>query len=272
MHQIRTGNELTGKIAVITGGLGLLGYQHTRALLALGAQVHIWDNSLENATRIEDLLQSEFPNSIFYVQKVDITKEESVRTASLDLERADILVNNAAINPKYENLSSPSSRVENMTIDDWNFQLSVGLTGAFLCSKYLGQKMAMANAGIIVNISSDLSVISPDQRLYRKDGLAEEMQTVKPVTYSVIKTGLIGMTRYFATYWADCGIRVNALSPGGVLEGQSKEFQLALESRIPMARMANQDEYVGAIQFLCTGASSYMTGQNLVMDGGRSTW
>lgn len=272
MHQIRTGNDLTGKIAVITGGLGLLGYQHTRALLSLGAQVHIWDNSLENATRIEGFLQSEFASSHFYIRKTDITCEESVKDASLALEKADILINNAAINPKYENLTSPGGRVENLTLEDWNFQLSVGLTGAFLCSKYLGQRMAMVKSGVIVNIASDLSVISPDQRLYKQDGLADERQAVKPVTYSVIKTGLIGMTRYFATYWADRGIRVNALSPGGVLESQSKDFQTALESRIPMARMANQDEYVGAIQFLCTDASSYMTGQNLVMDGGRSIW
>ena len=272
MEQITQSGELMGKVAVITGGLGLLGYQHSRALLALGAKVVIWDISLENKMKVSELLQSEFPDGLFEIKKIDVAKEESVEKASLDLESIDILINNAAINPKYEELNSQKSRLENMTIEDWNFQLSIGLTGSFLCSKHLGQRMANAKSGIIVNIASDLSVISPDQRLYRKNGLSEEMQSAKPVTYSVIKTGLIGLTRYLATYWAEQGVRVNALSPGGVLENQTTDFQSELKTRIPMARLAHQDEYIGAIQFLCTERSSYMTGQNLIIDGGRSIW
>jgi len=132
--------------------------------------------------------------------------------------------------------------------------------------------MAQQKSGVIVNIASDLSVISPDQRLYRQPGLKEDKQPVKPVTYSVIKTGLLGLTRYLATYWADRNIMVNALSPGGIYTGQPQEFVKRLTNLIPMGRMAEISEYRKAIIFLCSDASKYMTGQNLIMDGGRSVW
>ena len=150
--------------------------------------------------------------------------------------------------------------------------IRVGLTGAFLYSRYFGGEMARRGRGVILNIASDLAVIAPDQRLYRVDGAAEHEQPVKPVTYSVVKTGLIGLTRYLATYWADRGVRVNAVSPGGVFNNQPTEFVGHLQDRIPMRRMANVDEYQGAILFLCSDASSYMTGANLVIDGGRTCW
>jgi NAD(P)-dependent dehydrogenase (short-subunit alcohol dehydrogenase family) len=130
--------------------------------------------------------------------------------------------------------------------------------------------MARSDGGTILNIASDLSVISPDQRLYRQDGLAEDQQPVKPVTYSVVKHGLIGLTKYLATYWADQGVRCNAISPGGIYSGQPEEFVGRLRNLIPMGRMADKDEYKSAIVFLCSNASAYMTGQNLIMDGGRS--
>jgi NAD(P)-dependent dehydrogenase (short-subunit alcohol dehydrogenase family) len=130
--------------------------------------------------------------------------------------------------------------------------------------------MAKHNSGVIVNVASDLAVIAPDQRLYRVDGLTEENQPVKPVTYSVVKTGLLGLTRYLATYWSNANIRVNAISPGGVFNGQPEVFLSRIKQLIPMGRMANRDEYQGAILFLCSDASSYMTGTNLVIDGGRS--
>ena len=129
-----------------------------------------------------------------------------------------------------------------------------------------------SKGGVILNIASDLSVFAPDQRLYRKDQLPDHMQPVKPVTYSVIKAGLIGLTRYLATYWADTGVRANALSPGGVFCGQSEDFVQKLSHLIPLGRMARRDEYRAAIQFLCSDASAYMNGQNIVMDGGRSVW
>lgn len=124
--------------------------------------------------------------------------------------------------------------------------------------------------GVILNISSDLSVISPDQRLYRRDELEDHMQPVKPVTYSVIKSGLIGLTKYVATYWAEKGVRCNALSPGGIFNGQGEDFVHSLEQLIPLGRMACLDEYRSSVQYLCSDASSYMNGQNIVVDGGRS--
>ena len=164
-----------------------------------------------------------------------------------------------------------TSRLENFPLEQWDLQISVGLTGAFLCSQVFGAAMALdGKGGVILNIASDLSVFSPDQRLYKKAGLPDNLQPVKPVTYSVIKAGLVGLTRYLATYWADKGVRSNALSPGGVLTGQGDEFVQRLSTLIPLGRMAKRDEYRAAVQFLCSDASSYMNGQNIVMDGGRS--
>ena len=130
--------------------------------------------------------------------------------------------------------------------------------------------MSKNGGGVILNISSDLSVIAPDQRLYQQDNLNEELQAVKPITYSVIKTGMIGLTRYLASYWPNKGIRSNALSPGGVYIDQDKDFVDKINKLIPLGRMANPDEYNAAIQFLCSDASAYMNGQNIVIDGGRS--
>jgi NAD(P)-dependent dehydrogenase (short-subunit alcohol dehydrogenase family) len=192
-----------------------------------------------------------------------------------DGRRVDILVNNAAIDPKVKGDQGvvETSRLENFHLDQWSAQLAVGLTGAFLCSQVFGSAMAQdGRGGVILNIASDLSVFSPDQRIYRKPGLADEMQPVKPVTYSVIKAGLIGLTRYLSTYWADRGVRANALSPGGVSDGQDVEFVQNLTSLIPLGRMASRDEYRAAVQFLCSDASAYLNGQNIVMDGGRSVW
>ncbi len=187
----------------------------------------------------------------------------------------DILVNNAAIDPKVKGEQGvlESSRLEHFPLEQWDLQLAVGLTGAFLCSQVFGSAMARdGKGGVILNIASDLSVFSPDQRLYRRDGLADDKQPVKPVTYSVIKAGLIGLTRYLATYWAECGVRANALSPGGVFTGQSEEFVQRLTALIPLGRMASLDEYRAAVQFLCSDASAYLNGQNIVMDGGRCVW
>jgi NAD(P)-dependent dehydrogenase (short-subunit alcohol dehydrogenase family) len=157
-------------------------------------------------------------------------------------------------------------------LQQWVADIDVGLTGAFLCSKILGSEMANRGRGVIVNVASDLALIGPDQRIYRQVGLADHLQSAKPVSYSVVKSALIGLTRYLATYWADRGVRVNAISPGGVFDGQPEEFVAKLSELIPLGRMANLDEYQGAMLFLCSDASSYMTGSNLVIDGGRTCW
>lgn len=268
--------DLSGKISLVTGAAGLLGKQHSIALARAGAIVYMTDISEKTLIEVTEKLNSEMNTDLFKPLVMDVTNESSINSALkviLDIHgKFDILVNNAAIDPKVkqgENLLE-TSRVENFDLDSWDFQLNVGLKGAFLCSKVFGHHMATNDGGVILNISSDLGVIAPDQRIYRKDGLSEEKQPVKPVTYSVIKHGLLGLTKYLSSYWADKNIRVNAISPGGVFNNQPSDFVEKLESLIPMGRMAKLDEYQSTIQYLCSDASSYMTGQNLILDGGRS--
>jgi NAD(P)-dependent dehydrogenase (short-subunit alcohol dehydrogenase family) len=164
------------------------------------------------------------------------------------------------------------SRLERFPVEQWDADIAVGLTGAFLCSQTFGTEMARRGKGVVLNIASDLAIIAPDQRIYRQPDRSEDQQPVKPVSYSVVKTGLIGLTRYLATYWADKGVRVNAISLGGVYNDQPIDFVQKLTELVPLRRMADVDEYQGAIVFLCSDASSYMTGSNLVIDGGRTTW
>ena len=267
--------DLSGRVAIVTGGAGMLGYHHGTILAAAGANVILLDLARTSPWIRAEQLQVAHGTECLGLA-ADITSEESlwqVRDAILDkFGRIDILINNAANNPKVE--ADPQgkqwSRLENFPLDVWNADIAVGLTGAFLCSRIFGTEMAKRSRGVIVNVSSDLGVIAPDQRLYRKDGIPEDQQPVKPVTYSVVKTGLIGLTRYLSTYWTAQQIRVNAISPGGVFAGQPEEFTSKLHQLIPMGRMANEDEYEGAILFLCSDASSYMTGHNLIVDGGRS--
>ena len=159
-----------------------------------------------------------------------------------------------------------------ISMERWLSDLSVGLTGAFLCSRVFGTEMAKAKQGVILNIGSDLGLIAPDQRLYRRDGYPLERQPVKPVTYSVVKSGLIGLTRYLATYWAESGVRANLIAPGGVRAGQDLDFIERVSNLIPLGRMADPDEYKAAVAFLISDASSYMTGAILSVDGGRTCW
>lgn len=269
--------DLSGRVALVTGGSGLLGSQHARALAEIGARVVIADIDLERAEAEAAKVRAEFNDGAAIALRLDVTSKDSV-AAGLDtvlqkLGGIHVLVNNAAVDPKVTQEGVvETSRLEHFPLEQWDYQIGVGLTGAFLCSQAFGGWMARHGGGAILNIASDLAVFAPDQRLYRKPGLPADRQPVKPVTYPVIKTALVGLTRYLATYWNEAGIRVNALSPGGVFNGQGDEFVARLSQLIPLGRMARADEYRAAIQFLCSDASSYMTGQNVVMDGGRSVW
>lgn len=268
--------DLHGRVAVITGGGGLLGYQHAVTIAELGGQPVLLDINAEglaiNAARLAEETRCEA-----LILQADITDLNAVVSAAEQVmarhQRVDILINNAARNPKVESAGGCDfSRLENFPWDQWRLDLDVGLGGAFNCAKVFGAQMARQKAGVIVNIASDLGVIAPDQRLYRVDGREAEQQPVKPVTYSVVKHGLIGLTKYLATYWCEQGVRCNALSPGGVYAGQNDVFVSKLTQLIPLGRMAASDEYRGAVAFLCSDASSYMNGSNLIVDGGRSVW
>jgi NAD(P)-dependent dehydrogenase (short-subunit alcohol dehydrogenase family) len=267
--------DLSDRVAIVTGGAGLMGGHHGSILAAAGAHVVLLDLEGTQPWNRAQHLQETYGRECAGIA-ADITSEQSLLSAREEIlrrfGRIDILINNAANNPKVEAESTGKqwSRLENFPLAIWNADIAVGLTGAFLCSRIFGQDMANRSQGVIVNISSDLGVIAPDQRLYRKEGVPEDQQPVKPVTYSVVKTGLLGLTRYLATYWADRHVRVNAISPGGIFAGQPEEFTKKLHELIPMKRMAREDEYEGAILFLCSDASSYMTGQNLIVDGGRT--
>lgn len=269
--------NLENQLAVVTGGGGKLGIQHARALLLLGCIVELWDVDEVSLRSASARLSEEFSDGVVSSRLVDVTNEGSVTNAAHFFQEKDmfasILINNAALNPKFGlGEENGTHQLEDYPIGLWEKEIAVGLTGSMLCSRILGSQMANKGGGVILNIASDLSVIAPDQRIYADPSLHDVHDYKKPVTYSVIKTGLIGLTRYLATYWADKGVRVNSLSPGGVFEGQKHSFVAKLTNLIPMGRMAEEDEYVGAVQFMCSDASRYMTGQNIVIDGGRSVW
>lgn len=268
--------RLDGRVAVITGGAGLLGYQHAATVAGLGGLPVLVDINADglasNAARLAREVGCEALALVADITDLDAVSNAFEQTMAR-YGQVDILINNAARNPKVESAGDRDfSRLEHFPWEQWKMDLDVGLGGAFNCAKVFGVQMARQGAGVIVNIASDLGVIAPDQRLYRVEGREPEQQPVKPVTYSVVKHGLLGLTKYLATYWCEQGVRCNALSPGGVYAGQNDVFVSKLTQLIPLGRMADADEYRGAIAFLCSDASSYMNGANLVVDGGRSTW
>jgi NAD(P)-dependent dehydrogenase (short-subunit alcohol dehydrogenase family) len=268
--------DLSGRVVVITGGAGFLGQRHGEAVAGAGGIPVLADLRIDHLGAAGAAFYERFgPNAS--AVRVDITDRAEVERLLDEIltryGRLDVLINNAANNPKMEDISGVEfSRLESFRRDQWEADLAVGLTGAFLCSQVLGSEMARRGRGVIVNVASDLALIGPDQRIYRQEGLPEDRQPVKPVTYAVVKSGLVGLTRYLATYWASAGVRVNAISPGGVEANQPDDFVERLTNLIPLGRMAKPDEFEGAILFLCSDASSYMTGANLVIDGGRTAW
>jgi len=266
--------NLNGKLALVTGAGGLLGPKHAEALIECGAKVIITDHHMDRAKEKSDFLNEKYGYDATNFYYMDVTNKQSIEDVLKQYNSIDILINNAAKDPKVKKGGGLKidSRFETMSEDYWFEGINAALNGTFLCSQAVSNKMLESGGGVILNIASDLGVIAPDQRIYRKPGVAEELQNVKPITYSAAKWAIIGMTKYLAVYFANKNIRVNCLSPTGVFNNHPDEFVEKLSNIIPMGRMAHIDEYKGAIAFLCSDASSYMTGENVVIDGGKTVW
>ncbi len=267
------------KFTLITGAAGLLGAQHSDALASIGHNLILLDLNMEGLSELKKELERKYKEIEVITACLDITNFPDLCNFYNQINRdcfVNVLINNACIDFKPKNVEEElsiqkidSTRIENFDAEQWDKEIAVGLTGAFNLIKIFGPIMAKNKEGNILNIASDLSLISPDQRLYSND-FYNLSNPVKPITYSVIKNGLIGLTKYVATYWAKNNVRCNAISPGGIFNNQPEEFVRKLSELIPLGRMAKLEEYKKAIIFLCSDDSSYMNGHNLVMDGGRS--
>ena len=269
--------DLKSRNYIITGGAGFLGFQHAKGILENNGVPIIIDICDEALKKIKETLENQFEKDILTF-KCNICSEKEVENLSNILKEKNMnihgLINNAAINPIIDKSSRSNqlTRLESFPIEQWEKELRVGLTGSFICSKYFSSLIIKNKGkGVIINISSDLGLIAPNQRIYEVDGLEKNQQPVKPVTYSVVKTGLIGLSKYLATYF-NGEIRSNAICPGGVLNNQNKEFVDKLEDLIPIGRMAKKDEITGTVVFLLSDASSYINGAVISVDGGRTCW
>lgn len=263
--------SLQGRVAIVTGALGLLGQQHCRALTEAGASVVVCDLDGDKCRALAETLG---PRAIGI--GVDITNPDSIGTLKDETlkryQKLDILVNNAAINDAVEHSVSKTdvSQFENYALSHWKKSIDVNVTGNFLCNQILGTEMTRRGSGSIIQIASTYGIVAPDQRLYRD---AQGNQTFyKAVSYPVSKAAILSMTRYLAAYWGGTGVRINALSPGGVENGQDDFFIASYAARTPMGRMARPTDYKGALIFLASDASGYMNGANLVVDGGWTIW
>ncbi len=258
--------DLNGRVVVVTGGLGQLGRQFTQALRRRGARVAVLDRAVEHgAGESDDVMKI----------PADVTSRKSL-TAALETiaeawETPYGLINNAALDSPPNAPATETRSFETYPEDSWDQVMGVNAKGAFLCCQVFGGAMASAGRGSVVNIASIYGMLSPDQRIYSYRAEAGD-PFCKPVAYSVSKAGVLNLTRYLATYWAAKGVRVNSLTPGGVYNGQDQEFLNGYTERVPLGRMAREDEYNGAVIFLLSDASSYMTGSNLIVDGGWSAW
>jgi 2-deoxy-D-gluconate 3-dehydrogenase len=289
--------DLTGRAAVVTGGAGLLGNEFCRTLMAAGARVVVADIDGEKAVSVADSLNKDvggFSNDTNQSDKqaiaveTDVTSKDSVQLlvkSTLDeYARLDILVNSAALDPKVEpagDQTVESQRAkedkpdpleeafEAFPLESWNHALDINLTGMFLCCQAAGKQMLKQISGVIINLCSIYGLVGPDQRIYQ---MPDETTKFKPAYYSVTKAGVLGLTKYLATYYAGKGIRVNALTPGGIYNDQDDSFVKGYSDRTLVGRMAEKDEMNGALLFLASDASSYMTGANLIVDGGWTAW
>jgi len=266
--------DMSGKTAVITGAAGLLGKQFALALAQAGAKVVLADLNAQAAEAKALWLREQGLQAISV--GVDVTDPVSVQTMVQSALEAfgsvDVLINSAALDPKFDpaNVGSQGANAfESYSLDAWRQALDVNLTGTFLATQAVVRQMLTQGQGVVVNICSTYGLAGPDQRLYeRPDG----SRSFKPAYYSVTKAGVLGFTRYLAAYYAGKNIRVNALTPGGVYNGHDEVFTSQYSARTVLGRMANIDEMSAAMLFLCSDASSYMTGSNLVVDGGWTAW
>jgi len=265
--------NLNGRSAVVTGGAGLLGRGFCRALAEAGASVVVADVDEEAASLLANTLARDELKAMPY--QVDVTSPESVRgmvqAALKAFNRLDILVNAAALDPKFDpqHDGQQAGAFEDYPLESWNQALGVNLTGMFLCCQAAVLPMLAQGGGSIINLCSIYGLVGPDQRLYQRPG---QPPRYKPVYYSVTKAGVLGLTRYLATYYAGQNLRVNALTPGGVFNDHDDAFLQAYSARAVLGRMAEAHELDGALLFLASDASSYMTGANLVVDGGWTAW
>jgi 2-deoxy-D-gluconate 3-dehydrogenase len=270
--------SLSGRAAIVTGGAGLLGAQFCRTLAQAGAKVAVADIDGPAGDALAQDLMNQGHQAI--AVRADVTDPASVRqmvAATVNaFGRLDILVNSAALDPKFdpkqvanEFTYSESGAFEDFPLAAWEQALAVNLTGAFLCCQAGVEPMLRQGGGVIINLSSIYGLAGPDQRIYQRAG---QPPRYKPVYYSVTKAGILGLTRYLATYYAGRNIRVNTLTPGGVFNGHEDTFVQAYSARAVLGRMADRNELNGALLFLASDASAYMTGANLVVDGGWTAW
>ncbi len=255
-----------------------MGNEYALSILEQKGNPILLDINKRALDKQKNILEKKY-NTNLLTLNVDITDEKQVKKCTKKItkifKKIDGLINNAAINPKIENNNNNNnfSRLENFSVKNWEREIDVGLKGSFLCAKHIGSQIAKnRKGGSIINISSDLGLISPDQRLYEKKGLDINNQPVKPVTYSIIKSGLIGLTKYLATYWPDKNVRCNVICPGGVESGQPKQFIEKVSNLIPLNRLADQNEFNSTIIYLLSDSSQYINGATISIDGGRSSW